>query len=113
MSDNCLFCKIAAGDIPADKIYEDELVLALRDISPQAPVHFLVIPKKHLKGPGAIDINDETLAGHLVRVAGIIAARENISDYRLVFNNGAAAGQTIFHLHLHVIGGRAMTWPPG
>jgi histidine triad (HIT) family protein len=112
MSD-CLFCKIASGEIPADKVYEDDLVVAFRDISPQAPVHCLVIPKKHLDGPAAVTEADEALAGHLIRVAGEVAGKEGVEDYRLVFNNGAGAGQTVFHIHLHVLGGRSMQWPPG
>ena len=113
MSEDCLFCKIAAGEIPADKVYEDDQTLAFRDINPQAPVHCLVIPKKHLDAPAAVTAGDEALAGHLIRVAGEVARQEGIEDYRLVFNNGAGVGQTVFHIHLHVLGGRAMQWPPG
>jgi len=111
---DCLFCKIAQGDIPADKLYEDENILAFRDISPQAPVHFLVIPKKHISGPADIGENDENMMGQLLRTGATLAAREGIGDgYRIVFNNGAEAGQTVFHLHMHVLGGRPMSWPPG
>ena len=113
MTDNCLFCKIIAGDIPSDKLYEDEEIYAFRDIHPQAPVHFLVVPKKHISCPAEIGGDDEQLIGRLIRIAGHIAEKEGIEHYRLVFNNGEGAGQTVFHVHLHVLGGRAMTWPPG
>ena len=114
MDDNCLFCKIAAGIIPVEKLYEDEEIIAFSDIAPQAPVHFLVIPKKHIAGPAAIGQDDEHLLGRTLRVAAQIAKKEGIGDqYRLVTNNGTEAGQTVFHLHLHVLGGRTMQWPPG
>ena len=113
MPDNCLFCKIIAGEIPATKLYEDEDVLAFRDIAPQAPVHFLVIPKKHLSGPAAVAQEDERIVGKLMRVGNEIAAKEGIAHYRVVFNNGSQAGQTVFHLHMHILGGRNMAWPPG
>ncbi|MFO7760060.1 MAG: histidine triad nucleotide-binding protein [Desulfobia sp.] len=111
---DCLFCKIVQGDIPADKLYEDEEMLAFRDISPQAPVHFLVIPKKHISGPADISENDEKMIGQLLRTGARLAAQEGIRDgYRVVFNNGAEAGQTVFHLHMHILGGRHLSWPPG
>jgi histidine triad (HIT) family protein len=114
MNTDCLFCKIVAGQIPADKLYEDDEVLAFRDISPQAPVHFLVIPKKHIVGPAFIEAEDEQLIGKMLRAAAKIAGELGIAGgYRLVFNNGADAGQTVFHLHLHILGGRQMHWPPG
>lgn len=113
MSDNCLFCKIIQGEIPATILYEDEDVLAFRDIAPQAPMHFLVIPKKHLNGPEAVTAEDEQVAGKLMRVGNDIARQEGISQYRVVVNNGPEAGQTVFHLHMHILGGRKMTWPPG
>lgn len=113
MPDNCLFCKIIKGDIPSDKLFEDEEIFAFRDISPQAPVHFLVIPKKHISGPSGIGEGDEKLVGKMLRCAGEIAEKEGISHYRLVFNNGEEAGQTVFHIHLHVLGGRSLNWPPG
>lgn len=113
MSSPCLFCKIIAGEIPAKKLFEDEDVFAFWDISPQAPTHFLVIPKKHLSGPDAILSEDEALIGKVVRI-GAQLARENGAEHcRLVMNNGAEAGQTVFHLHLHVLGNRPMSWPPG
>lgn len=111
---DCLFCKIVQGDIPADKMYEDEEILAFRDISPQAPVHFLVIPKKHISGPSDLSEVEERLVGKLMRTGAELAGREGIEKgYRVVFNNGAEAGQTVFHLHMHVLGGRALSWPPG
>ncbi|MCL1980631.1 MAG: histidine triad nucleotide-binding protein [Proteobacteria bacterium] len=113
MSDNCLFCKIIQGEIPASKLYEDDDVLAFRDIAPQAPVHILVIPKKHLSGPVAVTEEDERVVGKLMRVGNEIAHQEGIPHYRLVFNNGAQAGQTVFHLHMHILGGRHLAWPPG
>lgn len=110
---NCLFCKIVKGEIPADKLYEDDDVVAFRDIAPQAPQHFLVIPKKHITGPNGVGDQDAALIGK-VMVAGARIARENgVESFRFVVNEGAEAGQTVFHFHLHVLGGRAMSWPPG
>lgn len=113
MSDNCLFCKIIKGDIPSAKLYEDEDIFAFRDISPQAPLHFLIVPKKHISGPSGVTPGDEQLIGRMVRLAGEIAGKEGIDHYRLVFNNGEGAGQSVFHIHMHVLGGRSMGWPPG
>ena len=113
MSNPCLFCRIASGEIPAKKLYEDDEVFAFWDISPQAPIHFLVIPKKHLSGPGAVASEDEALIGKVVRIGAQLARENGAAQCRLVMNNGADAGQTVFHLHLHVLGGRAMSWPPG
>ncbi len=113
MPDNCLFCKIINGDIPSDKLYEDDDVFAFRDIAPQAPVHFLVIPKKHISGPSGVSAEDEQLMGKVIHVANGIARKEGIEQYRLVFNNGEQAGQTVFHIHMHVLGGRNLGWPPG
>ncbi len=113
MSDNCLFCKIIRGEIPAAKLYEDDDILAFRDIAPQAPVHFLVIPKKHICGPESVAEEDEQIVGKMMRVGSELARKESIPHFRVVFNNGAQAGQTVFHLHMHVLGGRDMTWPPG
>lgn len=113
MSD-CLFCKIVAGEVPADKLYEDDHVLAFRDISPQAPHHFIVIPKKHITAPSTLAEEDEALMGKLVRAGSKVAADLGIEgQFRLVVNNGADAGQVIFHMHLHFLGGRKMGWPPG
>ena len=113
MAENCLFCKIIQGDIPSDKLYEDDEVLVFRDIAPTAPVHFLVIPKKHISGPSAVAEEDEQLMGKLIRIGNQIAKKEGIEQFRLVFNNGAEAGQTVFHIHMHVLGGRSLSWPPG
>jgi histidine triad (HIT) family protein len=114
MDPNCLFCKIINGDIPANKLYEDDDVVAFWDIAPQAPKHFLVIPRKHIAGPGAMDGEDEQLIGKVLRTGARLAKENGIGDgFRVVFNNGADAGQTVFHIHMHVLGGRKMTWPPG
>lgn len=113
MSDDCLFCKIIKGDIPADKLYEDDELLAFSDISPQAPKHFLVIPKKHISGPGDITDTDTELIGKLVKKGAEIAKEQGITAFRTVMNNGAEAGQTVFHIHMHVLGGRELSWPPG
>lgn len=111
--DNCIFCKIAKGKIPAKKVYEDDDVFAFWDINPQAPKHFLVIPKRHLAGPVDFAPENETLVGKLMRVAAEQAQANGLASYRLVMNNGAGAGQTVFHAHLHVLGGRSLGWPPG
>jgi len=113
MSNSCLFCKIVAGQIPARKLYEDDDVLAFADVNPQAPTHFLVIPKRHISGPGSAVAGDEALLGKIMRLGGELAKGLGLPDFRLVINNGAEAGQTVFHLHLHVLAGRPMTWPPG
>ena len=113
MSDNCLFCKIIRGAIPATKLFEDEELLAFRDIQPAAPVHFLVIPKKHISGPAAVAVEDEQLIGKMLRIGSEVAKKEGIEDFRVVFNNGAQAGQTVFHIHMHILGGRNLNWPPG
>ncbi len=113
MSSPCLFCRIITGEIPAKKLYEDDEVFAFWDISPQAPMHFLVIPKKHLNGPDAMSSEDEALIGKVIRIGTELARKNGVEQCRLVINNGAEAGQTVFHLHLHVLGGRPMSWPPG
>ena len=116
MAENsCLFCRILAGEIPAKIIYEDEQSVAFRDINPQAPVHALVIPRTHLASLDDAAAKDEAPLGHLLRAASRVAAQEGITDggYRTVINTGAGAGQTVFHLHMHVLGGRPLGWPPG
>ena len=113
MSANCLFCKISKGEIPADKLFEDDEVLAFRDINPEAPVHFLVIPKKHISGPADVGEEDERLIGKMMRIGSQVAKQEGIEHFRVVHNNGAQAGQTVFHIHMHILGGRSLTWPPG
>jgi len=109
-----LFTKIINRDIPADIIYEDDLSLAFRDINPQAPLHALVIPKKPLAMVSKAEPEDKSLLGHLLMVAAKVAAEQGYPDsFRLVSNNGAEAGQTVFHVHVHVLAGRALSWPPG
>lgn len=108
-----IFAKILSGEIPSDRVWEDEQCIAFRDINPAAPVHILVIPRKEIAKLCHMDEGDEALVGHLMRVATKVARAEGLDDFRLVINNGAGAGQTVFHLHVHVIGGRALTWPPG
>ena len=111
----CLFCRIIAGEIPSDTIYQDERCLAFRDVNPQAPVHVLVIPRDHLESLDDAGQRDEALLGHLLRVAARVANEQGLSDsgYRTAINTGAGAGQSVFHLHVHVLGGRALSWPPG
>ena len=112
MSD-CLFCRIAGGEIPSKKVYEDESVYAFEDIAPKAPTHVLVIPKKHISGLADVSPGDEALLGAVAARAAAIARERGLADFRLVANNGEGAGQSVFHLHFHLLGGRAMTWPPG
>jgi histidine triad (HIT) family protein len=110
---DCLFCRIVAGEIPADLIAQTGTAVAFRDLNPQAPTHALVVPRSHHADAAALaDAEPETVA-ELVRVARDVAAADGLDEYRLVFNTGEAAGQTVFHTHLHVLAGRAMTWPPG
>jgi histidine triad (HIT) family protein len=113
--DDCIFCKIVAGGIPAAKIFEDERAVAFRDINPQAPTHALVIPRKHVASLDEAGADDEALLGHLLLVAARVAreAGHAAGGYRTVINTGAGAGQTVFHVHVHVLGGRQLTWPPG
>ena len=116
MSDpDCLFCKILAGDIPADIIYESDTAIAFRDINPRAPTHVLIVPREHIATINDINPEQEAIVGSLFSAARAIAAQEGISDdgYRAVMNCNAAAGQTVFHLHLHLLGGRILGWPPG
>lgn len=108
-----IFKQIIDGEIPADVVYEDDQCLAFRDIHPAAPTHILVIPKKEIAQLDDMTPEDAPLMGHLMYVATQVAAQEKLPGFRLVVNCGAAAGQTVFHLHLHVIGGRGLKWPPG
>lgn len=108
-----LFEKIIARLIPADIVYEDDVTLAFRDIHPQAPVHVLVVPKKALTQLDRAEDGDAELLGRCLLTANRVAALEGLTDFRLVINNGAGAGQSVFHLHLHVLGGRGLSWPPG
>jgi len=112
MSDT-IFSKIIKREIPATILYEDELSLAFSDVNPQAPVHFLVIPKKPIVKLSEATFEDQSLLGHLLLVASKVAALEGLTGFRLVINNGTEAGQTVFHLHIHVLGGRSFDWPPG
>ena len=113
MADETIFGKILSGDIPCDEVYSDESCLAFRDVAPQAPVHVLVIPRKPIESLRSASEPDEALLGHLLLVAAKVAKQEGLSDWRTVINSGAGAGQTVFHLHVHVIGGRPLAWPPG
>lgn len=112
MSD-CLFCKIIAGEIPSKKVYEDDKCLAFYDIDPQAPVHFLVIPKAHVASCGAITAENSFLTAHIFEVISKVTGELGLADFRVVSNCGEAAGQSVAHLHFHVLAGRDMTWPPG
>jgi histidine triad (HIT) family protein len=108
-----IFSRILSGELPSDKVYQDEHCIAFRDINPTAPMHILVIPRKEIAQLDQMTAEDEQLVGHLMRVCGAVAKQEGLEDFRVVVNNGAGAGQTVFHLHLHVIGGRGLRWPPG
>lgn len=111
---DCLFCKIAAGTIPVERLYENEHVLAFPDISPQAPVHVLLIPKKHLSSHAHGAAEDTAVFGELLAAAGEVARSQKLDNgYRMVINTGPDGGQTVDHLHVHLLGGRHMTWPPG
>lgn len=111
---DCLFCKILNGDIPSSKVYEDETVFAFRDIEPQAPTHILIIPKQHIKSAAEINEENSAVVAHIFEVAAKIAEAEGLTDgYRIVNNCGDSAGQTVKHLHFHLMGGREFTWPAG
>lgn len=111
---DCLFCKIIAGEIPSSKVYEDETVFAFRDIEPQAPVHVLIVPKQHIASAKEINETNSAVVAHIFEVAAKIAKDEGLDDgYRIVNNCGDCAGQTVKHLHFHLMGGREFTWPAG
>jgi histidine triad (HIT) family protein len=112
---DCLFCKIVAGDIPASIVHQDEHLVAFRDINPQAPMHVLIVPRRHVSSLNELSETDDQLVGEMVRRGAAIATDHGHGDrgYRTVFNCNADAGQTVFHIHLHVLGGRSMAWPPG
>jgi len=113
-SGNCIFCKIAAGSIPSEKVFEDDLVLGFRDLNPQAPVHVLLIPRKHIASLDDASPEDSEMMGRLLLAAKQTAAELGVSGaYRLVNNCGETAGQSVFHLHIHLIAGRELSWPPG
>ena len=113
--EDCLFCKIVAGEIPADIVHETDDTLAFRDINPQAPTHILIIPRKHIATINDLDDADKAIVGSLFTAARDIAVMEGLADdgYRVVMNCNEAAGQTVFHIHLHLLGGRGLGWPPG
>ena len=113
--DSCLFCKIEKGEIPATKVYEGDRVFAIEDINPQAPVHILIIPKKHLSTLADVTKDDEPLMGEIISMGTQLAGEKGLDEtgYRLVVNCGAGAGQSVFHIHFHLLGGRPMNWPPG
>ena len=110
---DCLFCNIASGKIPSKKVYEDDLCYAFYDIDPQAPTHFLVIPKAHIASVSAVTHENEAVVGHMFSVIAKLAQELGLDSYRVVSNIGEQAGQSVFHLHFHVLSGRDMTWPPG
>lgn len=112
---DCLFCKMVAGDVPAEVIYRDDMVMAFNDINPQAPEHKLIIPHKHIATLNEMQDSDSELVGHMIQTGARLARELNIADdgYRLVFNCNEGAGQSVFHIHLHLLGGRKLTWPPG
>ncbi len=112
---SCLFCRIVASEIPADLLHQDELCVVIPDINPQAPTHLLVIPREHLESLDEASRKDEAMLGHLLRTSARVANEHGLTDggYRTVINTGAGAGQSVFHLHVHVLGGRPLNWPPG
>ncbi len=112
---DCLFCKIVAGEIPAKLVHQDEHLIAFQDINPQAPMHVLVVPRRHVATLNDLSASDDDLVGEMIRRAAAIARDHGHADrgYRTVFNTNAGAGQTVFHIHLHVLGGRSLTWLPG
>ena len=111
---DCLFCKIAAGTIPSKKVYEDDRVLVFEDIDPKAPVHLIAIPKEHILSAAAITPQNSYLVAHIFEVIGKLAAKESLKNgFRVVTNSGSDGGQTVGHLHFHLLGGRALQWPPG
>jgi len=110
---DCIFCKIAQGELQSDIIREDDQAVAFRDTNSQAPTHILIIPKKHIPTLAEASEQEGRLLGHLLLMARQVAEDQNLTGYRVVINNGVAAGQTVFHIHLHLMGGRAFDWPPG
>jgi len=112
-SPDCIFCKIGRGEIPSKRIHEDETCFAFEDIAPRAPTHLLVCPREHLESMAALDARHDAVMGHVIRVASELARQRGLDSYRTVINTGEGAGQTVFHLHVHVMGGRSMNWPPG
>ena len=112
--EDCLFCKIIGGEIPSSKVYEDDTVFAFRDIAPQAPTHILIVPKEHISSAAQIDSSNSAVVSHIFEVAAKLAKDEGLTDgFRIVNNCGDIAGQTVKHLHFHLMGGREFTWPAG
>jgi histidine triad (HIT) family protein len=113
--DDCLFCKIDSGEIPSEKVYDGEGVFAIKDVNPQAPVHLLILPKKHFSTIMEIEDEDQKLIGSIFTVANKLAKESGLSDtgFRMILNCGRGAGQSVFHVHYHLMGGRALNWPPG
>lgn len=113
--ENCIFCKIIRGEIPSKKVFEDEQLLVIEDITPQAPLHLLFVPKRHFVNCLDMATQDEALIGYVFRKAGEVARQKGVADsgFRLVQNNGAGSGQSVFHIHFHMLAGRGFTWPPG
>ena len=110
----CIFCNIVRGESPARIVYQDQDVTAFHDLNPQAPVHILIVPNRHIRGMASVEPDDEPVLGKLFSVARVLAEEIGIEDgYRVVVNNGPLAGQSVFHLHMHLLGGRRMSWPPG
>jgi histidine triad (HIT) family protein len=112
---DCLFCKVVAGQVPATLVFQNDHVVAFKDITPRAPTHVLIVPRRHIATLNELSPEDDPLVGEMVRAAAAIAKEQGLSErgYRTVFNCNAEAGQTVFHIHLHLLGGRPMTWPPG
>lgn len=112
---DCIFCKIVAREIPANIVYQDDRLTAFRDVNPQAPVHILIVPNEHIPSAFELEPEHDPVIGEMVRAAAVLAEREGVarSGFRLVFNTGPDAGQTVHHIHLHLLGGRHMRWPPG
>ena len=112
---DCLFCKVVAGQVPATVVFQNDHVVAFKDITPRAPTHVLIVPRRHLATLNELSPGDDALVGEMVRAAAAIAKEQGLAErgYRTVFNCNADAGQTVFHIHLHLLGGRPMTWPPG
>ncbi len=112
-AEKSIFQKIIDRELPADILYEDDLVIAIKDINPQAPIHLLIVPKRKIAKIADTSLADITLLGHMIGTARTLMQQQNMDDYRLVFNNGEKAGQTVFHIHLHVLAGRSFSWPLG
>ena len=113
MTEDCLFCRIVAGEVPATVVAETDRTLAFRDVQPQAPTHVLVVPRDHYANAAELAAADPEVSAELVTTAAAVATAEGYDEYRLVYNTGPSAGQSVFHTHLHLLAGRSMTWPPG